>query len=32
MAVRAAGERSLEAIIAASFVALVQDLVDELAI
>jgi hypothetical protein len=32
MAVRAVGERSLEAIIAASFVALVQDLVDELAI
>jgi hypothetical protein len=32
MAVRAAGEQSLDAIIAASFVALAQDLVDELAI
>jgi len=32
MAVRAAGEQSLDAIIGASFVVLVQDLVDELAI
>jgi hypothetical protein len=32
MVVRAAGEQSLDAIIAASLVALVRDLVDELAI